>query len=132
MKVLIVEDDFISRKLLATLLGHYGTCDVAVDGQEAVDSFKMALDEGEPYALVCMDIMMPNMDGQTALKEIRSIEKDQGIEDKDMVKAIMVTALDDPKNVMESLHEGLAASYLVKPIDKVKLIDEVKKLGLLD
>jgi two-component system chemotaxis response regulator CheY len=128
MRVLVVEDDFISRKLLTTLLGHYGSCDVAVDGVEAVSAFKMALAEGAPYDLICLDIMMPNMDGQEALKEIRAIEKEKGGE----VKVIMVTALDDPKNVVESLYEGGAASYIVKPIDKKKLIDEVKKLGLLD
>ena len=131
MRVLIAEDEFISRKLLTTLLGHYGTCDVAVDGNETVKAFKLALDEGRPYDLVCMDIMMPNMDGQAALREIRAIEKDRGIGETDMVKVIMVTALDDPKNVIESLHKGFAAAYIVKPIDNKKLIEEVGKLGLL-
>ena len=132
MRVLVVEDDFISRKLLTTLLGHYGECDIAVDGNEAVDAFRIALDEGTPYDLICMDIMMPNLDGQAALKEIRALEKEKAVPAAEEVKVVMTTALDDPKNVMESLYKGGAAAYIVKPIDKKKLIDEVRKLGLLD
>ncbi len=132
MRVLVVEDDFISRKLLTTLLGHYGECDIAVDGNEAVDAFRMALDEGQPYDLICMDIMMPNLDGQAALKEIRALEVERKVPAAGEVKVVMTTALDDPKNVMESLYKGGASAYIVKPIDKKKLIDEVRKLGLLD
>lgn len=131
MKVLIVEDDFISRKLLQDVLGHYAECDVAVDGVEAVGAFKIAL-ENDPYELVCMDIMLPRMDGQQALKEIRKLEKEKNIDVKDEVKVMMITALGDPKNVMESLYRGGANSYIVKPVDTKKLIEEIRKLGLLE
>jgi two-component system chemotaxis response regulator CheY len=132
MKVLIVEDDFISRKLLQDVLGHYGECDVAVDGVESVEAFKVALESNNPYELVCMDIMLPRMDGQQALKEIRKLEKENNVEVKDEVKVLMITALGDPKNVMESLYRGGANSYIVKPVDTKKLIEEIRKLGLLD
>jgi len=132
MRVLIVEDDFVSRKLMQKLLGHYGECDVAVNGQEAIDAFKLALSDARPYDLICMDIMMPQIDGQRALKEIRKIEREKGVPVSKEVKVIMTTALDDPKNVVESLYKGGATSYVIKPIDKKKLLDEVKKLGLLE
>jgi two-component system chemotaxis response regulator CheY len=132
MRLLIVEDDFTSRMLLQKILGHYGDCDIAVNGREAVEAFRMALDEGKPYDLVCMDIMMPQLDGQQALKEIRSIEKEKVTSIEDEVKVIMTTALDDPKSVVESLYRGGATSYIVKPIDRKKLVEEVRKLGLLD
>jgi two-component system chemotaxis response regulator CheY len=132
MRVLIVEDDFVSRKLLGKVLSHYGECDVAVNGKEAVNAFSMALDEGNPYDLVCMDIMMPELDGQEALKEIRRLEKERGVPEQDQVKAVMTTALDDPRNVVESMYRGGAMAYLVKPIDRKNLLDEVRKLGLLD
>ena len=74
MKALIVEDDFTSRLLLQGLLQPFGVCHVCINGKEAVEAFKIALDQKEPYDLVCLDIMMPEMDGQTALKEIRAIE----------------------------------------------------------
>jgi two-component system chemotaxis response regulator CheY len=131
MKVLVVEDDFVSRKLLQKLLGHYGECDVAVNGLEAVKAFKMALEEGSPYDLVCMDIMMPELDGQQALREIRNMERQKSISEAEGVKVIITTALDDPKNVVESLYKGGAASYVVKPIDSKKLVEEIRKLGFL-
>jgi len=132
MKVLVVEDDFVSRKLLQKLLGHYGECDIAVNGKEAVEAFKLSLEGDSPYDLICMDIMMPGMDGQQALLEIREVEKSKGIPETGWVKVIMTTALDDPRNVVDALHKGGAASYIAKPIDKVKLLDEVRKMGLLD
>ena len=132
MKVLIVEDDFVSRKILQKMLGHYGECDIAVNGEEAIQAFSISLEGDSTYDLICMDIMMPGMDGQQALQKIRDMEREKGVAETAWVKVIMTTALDDPRNVVESLYKGGAASYVVKPIDKAKLLEEVKKLGLLD
>ena len=48
---------------MASFLSKYGECDITVDGMEAVDAFMMALEDKEPYDLICLDIMMPVMDG---------------------------------------------------------------------
>lgn len=130
MKCLIVEDDFAARRLLQRYLSGYGDCDVAVDGNEAVEAFSQATDEKEPYDLICLDIMMPNMDGHEALKAIRQIESDHGINGLDGVKVIMTTALGDSKNVMESFREGCEA-YIVKPVEKDKLLEEMANLGFV-
>ena len=83
MRILLAEDDFATRKFMAGFLSKYGECDVTVDGMEAVDAFIMALEDGEPYDLVCLDIMMPVMDGYQALVGIRNLEKQRNIpEDK--------------------------------------------------
>jgi len=68
--------------------------------------------------------MMPEMDGQEALKKIREIENKQSVLPKDEVKVIMTTALSDPKTVVEAYYKGGATYYLVKPIsiDKIKSI----------
>ena len=79
MKILLAEDDFASRKFMSNYLGKYGDCDITVDGEEAVDAFLMALEDGEPYDLICLDVMMPVLDGYQALKAIRDIEKERGI-----------------------------------------------------
>jgi len=129
MKILIVEDDFTNRKIMQKILSAYGECDMAFDGNEAIEAFRQSLEEKKPYDLICMDIMMPNMDGQEALAHIRKLEKDSAVAARNEVKIIMTTALDDPKNVVASLKSG-AASYIVKPISKQKLFDEIAKLGL--
>ncbi len=65
------------------------------------------------------------------MKRIRSIENEIGIEGSAEAKVIMVTALGDPKNVVEAFYGGGATSYIVKPISRDKLISEIKSLGLI-
>src|SRR5580698_6790008 len=100
MRTLIVEDEFTSRLLMQSFLSQYGECHIAVNGKEAVAAFRAAQDSGQPYDLICMDIMMPEMDGQTAAREIRALEEAAGT--PMAAKIIMTTALDDVKNVVES------------------------------
>ena len=132
MKILIAEDDFIARRALKEIINQLGDCDVVIDGEEAVEAFRLAWEENDPYDLICLDIMMPNMDGKEALKNIRDIEKTLGIKGSKEVKVIMVTALGDPKTVFESYYQSGATSYVVKPVDKDKLINEIRSLGLID
>lgn len=131
MKVLIAEDDEISRTIIGKLLGRFGTCDTVVDGAEAIEAFKLALEDGAPYDLVCLDIMMPDINGQDALKQIRRLERQMGVRGSQEVKVIMLTALDDPRSVVEAYYRGGATSYLVKPIETRKLMAELKHLDLL-
>nr|WP_321257451.1 response regulator [uncultured Pseudodesulfovibrio sp.] len=132
MRILIVEDEFTSRKLLTALLSDYGQCDTASDGVECVELFKMALDENSPYDLVCMDIMMPNKDGHQALKDIRVIEQDAGVRSSDEAKVIMITALNDPKTVVKAYYKGGAAAYLPKPIEVESLYAVLRDLALIE
>lgn len=129
MRILIVEDDFGSRVLMKKLLSVYGSCDVVVDGEEAIDSFKIAWEEKKPYNLIMMDIMLPEIDGQVALQQIRTYEKSIGLANTDRVKVIMTTALGDPKNVVTAYNKGEASSYIVKPVEISKLRQEMSKLG---
>ena len=131
MRTLIVEDDFIARRILKDILSPYGDCDIAIDGDEAIQAFRLAHEDNKPYDLICMDIMMPEIDGQEALRRIREIEKDTGIRPSGEVKVIMTTALSDPKNVVAAFYKGGATSYIVKPINKQKLLEEVRNLGLI-
>ena len=100
MKTLIVEDDFVSRLLLQASLAPYGECHIAVNGRVAVEAFRAAREQGQRYDLICMDIMMPEMDGQEALRQIRKLEDDADILSGDAVKVVMTTALDDIGSVM--------------------------------
>lgn len=130
MRILIAEDDFASRKFMLRFLSKYGECDVTVDGAEAVEAFTMALDENEGYDLICLDIMMPVVDGYQALKTIREIENEKGITEKNRAKIIMTTALNEGRNVTKAFELGCTA-YAGKPIDQEKFINVLKKLDLI-
>lgn len=130
MKILIVEDDFTSRQLLQGLLKSYGLSHIAVNGKEAVEAVRVALESGEPYDLICLDVMMPEMDGQEALRQIRGQEEARGILSSNGAKVVMTTALDDPKNVIAA-YRNLCDAYLTKPIQKAKLLEELRKLRLI-
>jgi two-component system chemotaxis response regulator CheY len=130
MKTLIVEDDFTSRLLLQELLRGYGPSHVAVNGKEAVAAVTAALDASEPYELVCLDVMMPEMDGQQALKEIRALEAARGRDCGRGARILMTTALHDKENVMTALREQ-CDGYLVKPIEKAKLMSYLRQLKLV-
>ncbi|TIH13385.1 response regulator [Marinifilum sp. JC120] len=129
MRVLIVDDDFYCRNMLHEIMKPYAQCDIAVNGEEAVFAFKKGLESGNAYDLVCLDLVMPEMDGQQALREIRSIEKDFKVENDGAVKVIVTTMLDDRKETHDAFFLGGATSYLVKPIEEVKLVNELKNLG---
>ena len=130
MRTLIVEDEFNSRNLLMKFLNPLGPSDVATDGNEAVSAFKQAHDDNQPYDLICLDIKMPNKDGYETLTEIREIENDMGIRGLDVVKIIMTTAVDSRQSILTTFSQG-CESYIIKPIGKQKLYDELQKLELL-
>ncbi len=127
MKILITDDDFISRNVLHAILLPYGRCDIAADGQAALDAFMLAHDEGKPYDLICVDVQMPGMDGHETLKRIRALETEMALPEDKRVKAIMVSASRDVKNVIAAKESGCEA-YLVKPVEKERLLDEIREL----
>ena len=130
MKILLAEDDFVTRKYMSNFLSKYGECDVTVDGMEAVDAFLMAMEDGDPYDLVCLDIMMPVMDGYQALVGIRNLEKERGIPEEKSVKVIMTTALNEEKNVKMAFELGCTI-YSGKPLDQERFDQALRKLGLI-
>ena len=131
MKTLIVEDDFTSRLLLQELLKEFGPSHIAVNGREAVAAVRTGLASGEPYDLICLDVMMPEMDGFEALTEIRRMEEERELLPPRGAKIFMVTALDGIKNVTRGFR-GLCDSYLVKPVEKARLLEQLHSFGLFE
>lgn len=115
---------------MVNFLSKYGECDVTVDGMEAVDAFMMALEDDEPYDLVCLDIMMPVMDGYQALVAIRKLEKEKNIPEGHAVKVIMTTALNEERNVKMAFELGCTI-YSGKPINQDRFEQALKKLNLI-
>jgi len=130
MKSLIVDDDFFSRRVLQTILSSHGECHVAIDGTEAIFAFEQAFAEESPYDVICLDIMMPEMDGQEVLKRIREFELKKCVLGSDSVKIVMTTALDDSENIKMAFREQ-CESYLIKPISKTKLLKILSDFGLV-
>ncbi|MDJ0838840.1 MAG: response regulator [Acidobacteriota bacterium] len=128
MKILVVDDNFVNRKVLVKFLEHLGEVDVAVNGREAMEAIKLGHVEQNPYELILLDIMMPEMDGQETLQAIRQYEKEHEIYTSDGVKIIMVTALSDSKNIMHAFRYG-CENYITKPVDRSKLLEAVRNLG---
>jgi two-component system, chemotaxis family, chemotaxis protein CheY len=130
MKVLIAEDDMASRKFLFKIMSKYGTCDMVVDGMEALDAYLLSVRDNEPYDLICLDIMMPKVDGVRVLKAIRDYETQRGLLPEKRVRIIMTTALAETPYVRQSFEIGCEA-YASKPIDTEKLVEVLKKLNLI-
>lgn len=129
MRILIAEDDYVSRKFLFKFLSQFGDCDVTVDGMEAIEVFMMALDEKNYYDLICLDIMMPEVDGIKALKTIRKLELERHVPLENRCRIIMTTALNATDEIFDSFDSGSEA-YAVKPIDTDKLKEVMGRLGL--
>ncbi len=129
MRILVVEDDFVARKFLSKVLSGYGEVDIAIDGSEGVNAFRNAINEGKRYELICLDIMMPEMDGQEVLKMIRNIEYENDIMGLKGAKIIMTTALKDVDNIAKAFREQ-AEAYLVKPISIEEINKTLKNLGM--
>ena len=129
MNILVVEDDFISRRLLCRYLENAGKCDVAINGDEAVAAVHDAIHAENPYVLICLDIMMPGMSGQEALTVIRQIEAEHGLVDGKGARVIMTTSLED-RDTVDQAYQASADGYVVKPIEKQKLFKVLGELGL--
>ena len=130
MKTLIVEDDFVSRTIMQEFLKQYGPSHIAVNGKEAIEAVRLALERQEPYDLICLDIMMPEVDGLQALRSIRAHEESAGLPPSKTAKIVMTTALRDFQNISDAYGNHCDA-YVTKPINKAQMTAQLKKLGLI-
>ena len=129
MKILIAEDDVVSRKLILKVLSDFGDCDFVINGLEAIDAYLLGRKEGKTYDLIFLDIMMPKLDGIKALKTIRDLEKQNHA--MKPAKIIMMTALNEKEVVDEAYKKG-ADAYATKPLDINKLIELIKQFKIID
>ena len=130
MKSLIVEDEFTGRLILQKILGQYGEVHIAANGREAAEAVQLALEEKAPYDLITLDVMMPEMNGQEALKAIRDIEGTDRVQPAQGAKIIMTTSLGDGKSIMTAFKEQ-CDGYLVKPLERKKLMKYLEDFRLI-
>ncbi|MBF0192116.1 MAG: response regulator [Magnetococcales bacterium] len=132
MKILITDDESHNRLLMEKILAPYGNCDLVVNGKEAVEAFEMALLDGDPYDLACLDIMMPEMDGQEALRKIREIEREHNIDETQEAVIFMVTALNTEEQVVQAFFRGGCTDYLAKPVTRDKVVEKMRQYNLIE
>jgi len=125
MKTLIVEDDFVSRKVMLALLSKYGECNIACNGIEALEAFVIAMNDGEKYDLITLDIMMPELNGHEVLEKIRRIEDERALTSTCI---IMTSALHDPINIMTAF-KNRCDGYICKPISPDKIRAMLVNIG---
>ena len=130
MRILVIDDDYVSRVKIKAILNDYGDCDSAPDGFLALELFKKSHEESAPYDLVTIDINMPGKNGLEVLKGIRDIETMRGIEWDEAAKVIMITVSKVLHDVENSYYEG-CQEYCVKPITPQKIKDALKNLKIL-
>ncbi len=130
MRILVVDDDYVNRTKLKTLLAAYGDCDAAPSGDIALEMFKEAHAEGVPYDLITVDIRMPGKEGREVLKEIRDWENENKCyQDGTVAKVLMITVMKDRDSIMSSFREN-CDGYLIKPVTPENLREELAKLKL--
>ncbi len=132
-KVLIVDDSDFQADMLESILADLGISNVtkAINGSDALKHFEEALLSGAAYSLVFLDIVMPEMDGQEALKRMRALEKEAGIGGEGKTTIIMVTSLSSPTDMITALIEGDCTDYVVKPVAESILKALLVKYGLI-
>lgn len=127
MKCLIVEDNKQNYDLLQLMLKKYGLSDIAINGEEAIDMFIAAHTEEEPYNIIFLDIMMPGIDGNEVLRNIRNWEE-KNLESGGKVQVVMASSKTDTDTILSSYDDG-CQHFFMKPYDKVELDELMKKMG---
>ena len=130
MRILIVDDEPACRHLVALCLKPHGTISQADNGPSALAAISSALGQRQPFDLIMLDISMPVIDGQVALRTLRLMEEAHGVPLGKGAKVIMTTGHGDPRTVMQAFR-GTADGYLVKPLDPAKLTELIAGLGLI-
>ena len=133
LKTMIVDDEEVAADLLEIMLNKLGVKNIATasTGRQALDMFDESLKNGSPYSLVFLDIMMPEMNGQEILKQMRSAEKEAGIASFDRSTIIMTTALTSTDAMVEAIFEGDCSDYLVKPVSSEYLREMLANNGFI-
>jgi HD-like signal output (HDOD) protein len=129
MKILIVDDELVSRTKLKLIMENFGQCQAVDNGKDAVSMFHKAHQQGKPFGLIMLDIDMPEMDGVEVLSEIIEAEIKLVISKKDKAKILMVTSFTDKDRVVSCIQSG-CEDYIAKPFDLNIIGKKLERLGI--
>ena len=128
MKILIVDDEDISRKILLSKMGHMGTCVAVSSSKEAMAELDKAKAQDQPYDLITLDVAMPGIGGQELLEQIRKKEVQDKIPKTDRIKILMITSRMNVGTINACIRRG-CNGYLTKPVSKAQLIQGLSQMG---
>lgn len=133
IKSLVVDDDKLCASTFKLELSKYGECDIVNDGIAAIKAYEESINSGNPYKLMLLDIIMPNLDGGQVLKQIREIEEQKKINDIDKLRIIITTAYDDwyNRSIIISNLNPIYESFFIKAPDLHELVDKIQDLGFI-
>jgi HD-like signal output (HDOD) protein/FixJ family two-component response regulator len=129
MRILVVDDELVSREKMRRIMSGIGECDEATGGQSALDIFQKAIEEGSRYDLITLDISMPEMNGKEVLGKIREMERERGLARDDQVKVIMVTASTEKESIIACIKSG-CNDYIMKPFSTDTVTRKLRDNGL--
>jgi two-component system chemotaxis response regulator CheY len=130
LRILVLEDDASTCRLMQIFLDPIGECRILSGGRAALDAFQSALDQGKPFDLLLLDIMVPEINGIEVLRKVRTMEQSRGIHNRNRAKIIITSSLSDARN-MEQAQSADSDGYLVKPVNRAKLLSTIRTAGLL-
>jgi HD-like signal output (HDOD) protein len=129
MRILVVDDELVSREKMKHIMSSLGECDEVASGQDALKAFSDARTDGKQYDLITLDISMPGMDGTEVLGRIRTLEREEGISKEDQVRIIMVTAASEKDMILTCIKAG-CNDYIMKPFDRETVVKKIGDRGL--
>ncbi len=129
MRILVVDDEMVSRMKMQRIMQHYGDCVAVGSGNEALEAFTEALLNRVPFKLITLDVSMPDMGGTEVLSKIRMFESTNAVAKEDRAKILMVTSHADQETVMDGIKGG-CDDYIIKPFTLELVTQKLNKIGL--
>lgn len=124
--MLVIDDQMTTRMLLRCMLETYGEVVEAKAGKEGVALFGAALADGAPFQMVCVDLGLPDIDGNQVLEQLRAVEVQQQVR---APATIVVVSGNDTEEARGDALERSADAYLTKPVSYESMFALLARIG---
>jgi two-component system chemotaxis response regulator CheY len=129
LNILIVEDSVSAQKKLQSILCPYAKCTLAANGAQAINIVEKSFKAGKHFDLIVMDVIMPELDGLSAAKEIRELEEKYDIQPANRQTIIILTVVKKPANILQAQYQCGADAYIAKPYTQDNVLETINNCG---
>lgn len=126
MKILIIDDESAAREKMNLMLSPYGDCDIAENGELAIQMYSAATHNENPYDLITIDVEMPGISGIQVLEKICTDEQKRSCP---ACRKIMVSGSGTRENIIAAA-KYKCDGFLVKPVKRTIFEAKMEELGL--